>query len=328
MKILVTGSAGHLGEALMHTLAETGRGALGVDIRKSRLTHAVGSIADRAFVHDAMRGIDAVVHAATLHKPHVATHSRQAFVDTNVTGTLNLLEEAVSSDVRCFIFTSTTSAFGSALTPRADDPAVWINEDVVPVPRNIYGVTKVAAENLCELFHRLHAMPCLILRTSRFFPEEDDDAETRRAWADGNVKANEFLYRRVDIEDVVTAHVRALDRAAAIGFGRYIISATTPFTPGDLRELRDDAPRVVRRLFPDYEQVYARRGWRMFPAVDRVYDNARARRELQWRPKYDFAAVLERLASGDDPRSELARLIGSKGYHDREFREGPYPVER
>src|SRR5207302_4948883 len=157
-----------------------------------------------------VRGVDAVLHAAALHKPHVATHSRQDFVDTNLTGTLNLLEEAASAGARSFVFTSTTSAFGGALTPPAGAPAAWVTEDVRPIPRNIYGVTKAAAEDLCELFHRSHRLACLILRTSRFFPEEDDDPATRRAYENANVKVNEFLYRRVDLEDVVAAHLLAV----------------------------------------------------------------------------------------------------------------------
>src|SRR5438067_6035395 len=114
-----------------------------------------------------MSGVEAVLHAATLHKPHVATHSRQAFVDTNVTGTLNVLEEAASAGVERLVFTSTTSAFGAALTPPPGHPAAWITEDVIPVPKNIYGVTKIAAEHLCELFHRNQGLPCIILRTWR-----------------------------------------------------------------------------------------------------------------------------------------------------------------
>src|SRR6185369_1924514 len=126
----------------------------------------------------------AVLHAATLHKPHVATHTRQAFVDTNITGTLNLLEESVAAGVQAFVFTSTTSAFGRALVPPPGEPAAWITEDVVPVPKNIYGATKVAAEDLCELVHRDHGLPGVILRTSRFFPEEDDDKRAREAFDD------------------------------------------------------------------------------------------------------------------------------------------------
>jgi nucleoside-diphosphate-sugar epimerase len=250
-----------------------------------------------------------------LHKPHVASHDRQAFVDTNITGTLTLLEEAVAAGVASFVFTSTTSVFGRALTPATGEPAAWITEDVTPVPRNIYGVTKTAAEDLCELVHAEHGLPVIVLRTSRFFPEGDDVDAVRTAYADANVKANEFLNRRADIADVADAHLLAMARAPQIGFGRYIISATTPFTPADLAALRADAPAVVRRLFPDQEAEYKRRGWRMFGQIDRVYVNARARADLGWAPRYDFRRVLDALKAGADPRSPLARAIGAKGYH-------------
>ena len=309
MRVLVTGSSGHLGEALCRVLPD----ALGLDILPSPYTDIVGSVADRAVVRRAVAGVDAIVHAATLHKPHVGSHSRQEFVDTNVTGTLALLEEALAAGVSRVVFTSTTSAFGRALTPPPGAPAAWVTEDVAPVPRNIYGVTKTAAENLCELFHRDHGLPILILRTSRFFPEADDRDDVRAAYEDANLKVNELLYRRADLADVVEAHRLALE--SALGFGRYIISATTPFGREDVAQLRDDAPGVVRRLFPAYRDVYAARGWRMFDGIERVYVNARARSDLGWTPRYDFAYALERLAAGEEWRSELALSVGAKGYH-------------
>jgi len=327
MKSLVTGSSGHLGEALVRTLRSQNTEVVGVDIIPAEFTDQIGSIADGPFVRRCLQGVDTVFHAATLHKPHVLTHARQDFIDTNVTGTLNLLEEAILAGVRSFIFTSTTSAFGSALTPPSGAPAAWITEDVRPVPRNIYGVTKTAAEDLCELFHRKHNLACIILRTSRFFPEEDDDKRTRELYTDENVKANEFLYRRVDIEDVVSAHLLAAEQAPNLGFGRYIVSATTPFTGEDLAELRDNAPLVLKRRIPEYEKEYSGRGWKMFPGIDRVYVNELARRELCWKPRYDFRYVLNCLNANEDPRSPLARAVGSKGYHTERFSEGPYPAE-
>jgi nucleoside-diphosphate-sugar epimerase len=322
MRILVTGSAGHLGDALVRVLRAGGHDVRGLDVLAAPTTDVVGSVADRACVRRSLDGIEAVVHAATLHKPHVGSHSRQAFVDTNVTGTLALLEEAVAAGVGRFVFTSTTSAFGRALTPPAGAPAAWITEDVRGLPRNVYGATKTAAEDLCELVHRDHALPCLVLRTSRFFPEADDRDEVRSAFDDANLKVNELLYRRVDLEDVVSAHLCALERAPALGFGRYIVSATTPFDERDLAELAADAPAVVRRRVPEYEAVFAARGWRMLPAIDRVYVNARARRELGWAPRHDFRSALARLAAGEDPRSALARAVGAKGYHAETT--GPY----
>jgi UDP-glucose 4-epimerase len=327
MRLLVTGSAGHLGEALVRTLRDSRHEVVGIDILDSPYTTKVCSITDRPLVRRCMAGVRAVFHAATLHKPHVATHSRQDFVDVNVTGTLNLLEEAAAAGVDSFVFTSTTSVFGDALAPPAGAPAAWVTEDVAPVPKNIYGVTKAAAEDLCQLFHRNKGLACLVLRTSRFFPEEDDDKSVRDAYRDDNAKANEYLFRRVDIQDVVDAHLLAWGRAPQIGFGKYIISATTPFLPEDLPELRFDASRVVRRRVPGYEAQYARLGWRMFPSIGRVYVNWRAQEELGWQPRYDFKSILDRLAAGDDLWGPLARAIGSKGYHADVFADGPYPVE-
>jgi nucleoside-diphosphate-sugar epimerase len=316
VKILVTGSAGHLGEALVRVLSEQEHEVVGLDILNSPHTDILGSIADRTTVHRCMAGVDAVVHTATLHKPHVGSHGRTEFIETNIAGTMNLLEEAVAANVGRFVFTSTTSAFGRVLTPAEGEPAAWITEDVVPVPRNIYGVTKRAAEDLCELIARDYGLPCLILRTSRFFPEPDDDERKRGAYDDLNVKVNELLYRRVDIEDVVSAHLLALDRAPRLGFGRYIISATTPFSPADLTAIRADLPSVVRRLFPDFEDVFSVRGWRMFPAIERVYVNERARTDLGWLPRYDFRSALDRVAEHADPFSPLTRTVGAKGYHE------------
>jgi nucleoside-diphosphate-sugar epimerase len=145
MKALVTGSSGHLGEAMVRALRQRGEEVVGLDVLESPFTTIVGSVADRSCVRRSMRGVQVVFHAATLHKPHVSTHTRQEFIDTNITGTLNLLEEAVDAGVKSFIYTSTTSVFGDALIPPDDAPAAWISEDVTPVPKNIYGVTKAAA---------------------------------------------------------------------------------------------------------------------------------------------------------------------------------------
>ena len=312
--ILVTGSAGHLGEALMRRLRAEHRSARGMDTKPSPFTDCVGSIGDRDFINACMPGVRAVIHAASLHKPHVATRSKRDFVDINILGTLALLEEAVAAGVEAFIFTSTTSAFGAALTPSVGEPAVWVTEEVAPIPRNIYGVTKVAAEGLCQLFFREHRLPVIVLRTSRFFPEADDDDAISASYEIANVQANELLYRRVDIEDVVGAHLLAVEKARNIGFARYVISAATPFGRDDLASLNRDAPEVIHRLFPECAELYGARGWRLFPRIDRVYDSRRAMAELTWKPKYDFRHALQCLRAGTDFRSPLAREVGSKGY--------------
>ena len=315
-RFLVTGSSGHLGEALVRVLRAAGHDVVGLDFRPSPSTTVAGSITDRSVVRRALDGATAVLHTATLHKPHVGSHSRQQFVDVNVTGTLTLLEAAAETGVGSFVFTSSTSVFGHALTPAAGEPAAWITEDVVPRVRNVYGATKLAAEHLGELAAG-DGLPVVVLRVGRFFPEEDDRDDARAAYSDANLKVNEFLSRRVDLPDVVDAHLLAARRAPDLGFGRYVISATTPFTAADRAALGRDAPAVVERLFPDVVQRYREWGWRLPAALDRVYVNERARRDLGWAPSHDFRSVVELVAADGDPRSPLARAIGAKGYHSR-----------
>jgi len=327
MKVLVTGSSGHLGEALMRLLADAGHAAIGLDRITGPRTDVVADITDPQAVRRCIAEVEVVLHTATLHKPHVATHSTQAFVDTNVSGTLTLLEAAAAAGLRGLVFTSTTSAFGASLRPPVDAPAVWIDARVPDVPKNIYGATKTAAEGLCHLFHRTRGLPCLALRTSRFFPEDDDRPAARAAFVGENLKANEFLHRRVDLEDAARAHLDAMQRLGRLDFGRYVISAATPFTRDDRAALRHDAPAVVERRVPGFAAVYAARGYRMTPSIGRVYDSARARADLGWQPEYDFARVLGQIERGEAIGSDLARSVGRKGYHSEVFADGPYPVK-
>jgi UDP-glucose 4-epimerase len=315
MKILITGSSGHLGEALVHTLRLQGHETVGIDVLAAPETDVVGSIQDADLVQSCMVGVDVVMHAATLHKPHVASHSAQDFINVNISGTLNLLNAAVSAKVGSFIFASTTSAFGDALAPPPSLPAAWITEDVRAKPKNIYGVSKCAAEDLCQLYARNHHLPCVVLRLSRFFPEQDDDATRGNAYDLLNLQINELLYRRVDIADVVSAHIAAMSSAKRIKFGKYVISATSPFTQNDCVDLRGNVAQALRKYVPSFESVYQSKAWKMLDDIDRVYVNTRAREELDWRPTYDFAQALKAISEGKDPRSPLSQSIFAKGYH-------------
>jgi UDP-glucose 4-epimerase len=299
MTILVTGSSGWLASSLIPRLKRDGHGIVGLDPKPGPLTDIVASQVDRAAVRAAVRdhGVTGVIHAGALHKPNIATSSYQDFIDANVTGTLNLLEQAAAAGVKRFVFTSTTSLMISREIRQGRGPAAaWIDETMAPLqPRNIYGATKYAAEKLCHLFHAEHGLNVIVLRTSRFFPEEDDMAHAI-AQDEENTKANEFLFRRLTVEDAAEAHVAALNKAPEIGFDTFIVSARTPFRPSDCEELIRDAPAVVRRYFPDYEARYARRGWSMFQSIDRVYDAGKLERRLGFVCRTDFRAVLDELA--------------------------------
>lgn len=319
--VLVTGSAGHLGTALMLALPGLGFKPFGIDILESPTTSAVGNISDRAFVSGLLQGssIKHIINAATLHKPHVGSHTKEQFVETNITGTIVLLEEAarLGSQIESFLFLSTTSTFGTALSPKPGNPAAWIDESVVPQPKNIYGVTKVAAEDMCFLVQKQTGLPVLILRTSRFFPEEDDDEDRRNALGDANLKVLELSYRRCDLEDVVGACVCGMVKAKSIGWGRYIVSAPAPF-PRDaatLAALDRDPASVLRAVAPGVEAVFQAQGWDYLRRIDRVYDSSKAVRELGWKPKYTFAETVRMVGEGKEWRSELTVKVGKKGYH-------------
>jgi UDP-glucose 4-epimerase len=307
MNILVTGSSGWLGQTLVPRLRRDGHRVVGLDPVPGPTTEIVGSIVDRATVRAALRehDIQAIVHGGALHKPHVGRHENARFIAVNVQGTLNLLEEAVvpGSRVDRFVFTSTTSLMISQeireMHERGADRAVWINEEMTPLqPRNIYGVSKLSAEHLCRMFHEMHGLPVIILRTARFFPEEDDMAH-KIIQSAANTKANEFLFRRLTVEDAAEAHVVALARAKQIGFDTFIISALTPFHPDDCEQLMTYAPLVVHHYFPRYREIYARRGWTMFDYVDRVYDATKAMHRLGFVCRTGFGDVLARLDRED-----------------------------
>jgi nucleoside-diphosphate-sugar epimerase len=296
MRILLTGSSGWLGRFLAPRLRSAGHSVVGLDVAAGADTQILGSVADKSTVDRAFSdfGIEAVIHSGALHKPDIVRVPTQAFIDVNVTGTLNLLEAAVAAGHDRFVFTSSTSLMISQMIREEEHAsAVWIDEQTGPLtPRNIYGVTKLAAEGLCRLHYLEQGLNCVVLRTSRFFPEEDD---TLRDLTGINLKANEFLNRRLTVEDAAEAHLIALERAPEIGFDEFIISAPTPFVRSDAEELKRDAASVIDRYFPEASALYAARGWHLPASIGRVYDSSKAERVLGFRCATDFSTILAAL---------------------------------
>ncbi len=277
MRALVTGSSGHLGAAIAEQLSRSHE-PIGIDLVPGKWTKRVMSIVDRAAVFQIVREVDAILHTASLHQPHVATHSRQVFVDTNITGTLNLLEAAIQSGVQRFVYSSTTSLYGEAMVP--NEEAVWVTEELVPRPRDIYDITKIAAEELCRNIALNIGMSTLCLRVSRFF------AETSR------LQALYRLYRGVDVRDAAAAHVLALT-VQDIPFDIMNISARSPFRKSDLPMLLRNAPAVLRERVPDVVETFARHNWELPTSIDRVYVIEKAERLLGYRPIYGIDEFID-----------------------------------
>lgn len=273
MRILVTGAAGLIGSGVVERLASE-HDVVGLDLRPGPLVQLVGDCFDVADWRHRVGPVDAVIHTAALHAPHVGEVSDAEFRRTNVEATSRLLDFAVDAGARHFVLTSTTSLYGHALVP--DGRAVWVNEQLQPEPRDIYDETKLEAEQL--LASAGGSMTVTSLRMSRCFPEPAE------------LMAGYRLHRGIDRRDVAEAHVLALERRGPAA--TYVISATTPFEPEDCDELLTDAPAVIDRRYPGLIGRMAANGWSAPRSVDRVYDSSLAQRELGFSPRFGVESCL------------------------------------
>ncbi|WP_224368600.1 NAD-dependent epimerase/dehydratase family protein [Hyalangium versicolor] len=276
MRVLVTGSSGQLGVEVCRQLSEA-HTVTGLDVAPGPFTQVIGPVEDRTLVFEQVSRVEAVVHVASLHAPHRDRLPKSRFVDVNVQGALHLLEAAVAHGCRRFIYTSTTSIYGQAMEPSSPS-AVWVTEELTPEPRDIYDVTKLAAEQLCRLIHHEHQLPVVILRTSRFYPQSSEELAIHR------------LHRGLDVRDCAWAHRLALE--SPVPFGLYNISARSPFQREDLEELWSDAARVIRRRAPEVAELLARRSIPLPSRLDRVYVISRAEAELGFHPRFNALEFL------------------------------------
>ncbi len=276
MRILITGSSGRVGSAIAELLSKEHE-IIGLDLAPGRYTNHLGSVGDCKLLLRISASVEAIVHAASLHAPHLASASRDDFVTTNVTGTANLLEAAMGHGIRRFVYSSTTCVYGHAMTPV--NQAVWVNEELTPVPRDLHDETKLQAEQLCRNAASAGKLSCIGLRFARCFPEPD------------HLLAIYRLYRGVDVRDVAEAHRLAL-QAKISEYEVFNISAQSPFRREECEQLLRNAPAVIRSHFPGIEETFARRGWQLPQSIDRVYDIAKARARLGYQPRFNFTEAV------------------------------------
>ena len=274
MKILLTGSSGRIGRAIFGAMAghhET----VGLDRSPFSTTRFVGDISDAPLLRQAMAGVEAIVHTASLHAPHVGMEEDAEFARVNVDGLRLLVGMATDMGVRTFVYTSTTALYGDAVEP---GHCTWIDETTAPLPRTVYHRTKLEAEALLEDVAG-PALAVRVVRMSRCFPEPVDRMAVYR------------LCRGIDARDVADAHVAALEAGGA-PFQRYIASARTPFTREDTDALARDPRGVLAIRCPELVEEFVRRGWPFPRTIDRIYDAQAARDALGWQSRYGFEEVL------------------------------------
>jgi nucleoside-diphosphate-sugar epimerase len=297
MRVVVTGSSGRVGRAIVARLRADGHAVAGFDRAPASTTDVVADLGEGAALRAALGGADAVVHAAALHAPHVGVLPDAEFQRINVDGTCALLDAASAAGVRRIVLTSTTALYGAAA--EGVEAAAWIDEDTVPQPQTIYHRTKLAAEALLREAALTGGPMLRVLRMSRCFPEPAPAMAVLR------------LQRGVDARDVAAAHALALAHdgpAHAI----FVVSGATPFRREDAVQLATDAATAIRRRAPALAEAFAVRGWPLPASIDRVYDPARALADLGWRPWHGFEAVLAAWDAGSPEvlppaRGDIAR---------------------
>ncbi len=276
LKIVVTGSAGRVGRAIHIRLAREHH-VSGLDRTPCSTTDWVGDLDDAALLARALQGVDAVIHTAALHAPHVAHVPAARFRQVNVDGTRRGVQDAAAAGARRIVFTSTTALYGDAATP--DGSAGWVDETLAPQPQTIYHHTKLEAEALLREAADQGGPSVRILRMSRCFPEPV------------NVMAAFRLHRGIDARDVAEAHAAAL-RHAGPASATFVISGATPFLREDCAELHTAAPAILHRRAPTLVAAFAQRGWALPERIDRIYSPQRALDALGWQPRHGFAEVL------------------------------------
>jgi len=278
MKVLVTGSAGKLGSAVMKKLRNVHLSVIGADLIESPTTDVILDIRNEGSVAKICEKVDAIIHTAAIHGKHYDLNfPREAFIDTNVYGTLNLLNASVQHGIKHFLYISTTSIYGAAM--ENPDQAVLVDELLREEPRDIYDITKQAAEQLCKDFFYKEGLQTSVYRVGRFLPENP------------NVEANHRLYRGLDERDGAEALYLALFHDFK-RFEIFNIASSSPFTRADLVTLKRSPIEIINKLYPNAVTIYNVKDWVFPESIDRIYVIEKAKQILGYSPKYTFDYLL------------------------------------
>ncbi len=322
MKILVTGADGFIGSHLTEALVRAGHDVrafvmynsfsswgwldhCAADVRDHFEVFA-GDVRDPNGVSTAMRGCDAVLHLAALIAIPYSYHSPDSYVDTNIKGTLNVVQAARNLGLRRVVHTSTSEVYGTA-------QFVPITEEHPLQGQSPYAATKIAADQIALSFHRSFDTPVTVLRPfNTYGPRQSaraviptiitQVASGKRRIQLGSVHpTRDFSY----IADTVAGFIAALDCAEAIGHvinlgsGHEISIAETARIIAQVMEVQIDLEIDEQRVRPSKSEV------------ERLWSsNEKARQLLRWTPRYVGAdgfrrGILETVEWFSDP-SQLA----------------------
>lgn len=295
MKLLVTGADGFIGSHLAEALARGGHevrafvqynsfnsyGWLDDSDVVKEMRIIAGDVRDPNQMSEAVKGCDAVLHLAALIAIPFSYHAPDAYVDTNVKGTLNILQAARQHGVRRVIHTSTSEVYGTARS-------VPIDEDHPLQGQSPYSATKIAADMLALSFHASFGLPVCVARPfNTFGPRQSARAVIptvisqiaagqRKVQLGSLEPTRDFNY----VSDTVRGFIAALESDAGLG---EVVNFGSGFeiSIGDLARLIGEVMQVEVAVELDRERVR--------PAaseVDRLLaSNEKAKRLFGWTPQ-------------------------------------------
>ena len=282
MRILITGARGNFPTGLIRRLEAAQHDLVLFDIEPLPSEEHVSiqaDVRDAGAVATAVRGCDAVVHAAALHGDLGARRNYDDHYGINVTGTHNLLLAMVRHGVENLVFSSSDAVFGSGMKGRR-----VMDEHVAPVPNNIESLTKALGEEMCMYYSRQHKMRIALLRYGHFYPSD---------WKTSGIGR---LTNWLDREDVAQANELALGALVAEEFKcePFLIHCHKPFVDSDWPALAEEPEPVLESYWPGCTELLARHNLRV-PKIHTRYDIAKAQSVLGYEPEHNFDQFLKRL---------------------------------
>lgn len=298
-KALVTGCAGFIGSTLTDRLLAEGYEVVGIDCftdyyprtaKESNLKNAVGNRRFRLIEMDIADAgdfpeVDAVFHQAAQAGVRNSWGANfEVYIRDNIKATQKLLEFYKERDLRKFIYASSSSVYGDSPLPMREDNAVK--------PVSPYGVTKLAGEHLCYLYHKNYGMPAVSLRYFTVYgPRQRPDMAINKfvrsisggdeitVFGDGG-QTRDFTY----VDDVVTANILARDFSKG-GEVFNIGGGSTISVNGLIGCLEDIMGKKARVKYANKQKG---------DVADTLADNSKARRLLSWEPRTDIRSGLKK----------------------------------
>jgi len=179
---LVTGGAGFIGSHLVEALLTEGQRVRVIDDLSTgrianiepfleKIDFREASLLNLGAVHSAMQGVEYVLHQAALSSVPRSVRDPLPTNRVNVEGTLNVLSASRDAKVRRLVYASSSSVYG-------DPPVAQKTETLPPMPFSPYAVSKLAAEQYCQVFHRVYGLETVCLRYFNVFgPRQDPQSE-------------------------------------------------------------------------------------------------------------------------------------------------------